>query len=149
MNFKAPHLEVEFDHLHPELRALLLELDQWSGEHKFAAVLVAHALRTLDDQERIYLPIYQENTGLPPERARALARQRFSWHLVGCAVDIRNSHYSEDERRTVVSWLRGRVEPVAGDWELLEHDIGRGEHIHIARRDVAWRKAHSPHGGST
>ena len=145
MNFKSEHLETEFDHLHPELRRLVSELDQWSAEHRFPAPIVTHALRSLDDQERIYAPIYADNTGLPVERCKSLARQRFSWHLVGCAVDLRNAHYSDDERRAVMGFVHNHIEPCPGNWEVLAHDIGRGDHLHLARRDVAWRKAHAPH----
>ena len=144
MNFKKPSLEAEFAELHPDASRLVHKLDDWSFEQKLPPVVVTHVKRTVDDQERIYTPVLMKNTGMPEKKCRELARQRFSWHLVLCAVDLRNIHYTDEERLRVMGFLRSNLGPMAERFELLEHDVGRGDHIHIGIKDQDWRRLHRP-----
>jgi|GEM_PF-5620059 len=165
MQFAKPALELEFSGLHPETKQLVLDLDAWGLTAGLPEVVVTCVLRTKDEQEKIYSPFARnalrkqmedltlnstETTALLAvrehmtkdgisERAAVArwARSRFSWHLVACAVDLRNRHYTAEQRKQVMAWLRtNRGQP---QWEILEHDVGRGDHIHIGRRDPSWR----------
>lgn len=118
MKFKFAHLRDEFPNLHPETWRAAMALDHWSIERKFPEVVVTCVDRSLADQKEIY------------------GDHRFSWHLVRCAVDIRNSHYSIDQLGRVLEFLKdGRDE----GWEILNHDVGKGSHIHVGFRDPEWR----------
>lgn len=143
---------------HPDVRKAVNALDQWSIEGAFPEVVVTHVLRSADEQQKIYFkhaeelisklrqgaPMSSEQTTLAGEleamneaRRKQWARNRFSWHRVGAAVDLRNTHYSKAQLAGVMNFLRhGRV---TGPWELLSHDVSAGNHIHIGRRDFAWR----------
>lgn len=151
MKFKTAALQVEFDGLHPEVRRGVSDLDKWSVANGIPEVVVTHVFRTKAFQEETYWPaiakrLAAENPKRPvgeiEAEARAEARKKFSWHLVHCAIDIRNRHYSPDQRRRVMGFLqRGRAAPI---WEVLEHDVGRGDHIHLGIRDFSWRSLHTP-----
>lgn len=136
MKYLRPELELEVQALHPKVRAKLDELEAWSRDEGLPEPVVTNVLRTEDDQERLYLGLYLSR-GHSPDIAREKARARFSWHLVACAVDLRNRHYTPPQRKAVMQFLRQQCAP--GEWELLEHDIGRGDHIHVAVRDEQWR----------
>lgn len=58
----------------------------------------------------------------------------FSWHLVGCALDLRSIHYTEPQLKLVESWLTQHCTP-SHDWELITKLHGTGPHIHVAYRD--------------
>src|SRR5690606_32137181 len=92
-------------------------------------------------RERLELAAIRKIQGdkkLTPEAAAAeWARNKPSWHLWKTAVDLRNNHYTVDQRKRVMNWLRVKCQPPAG-FELLEHDVGRGDHVHLATRDFIW-----------
>lgn len=159
MNFKEAHLELEFrDGLDVLVRLEVEALDSWSRENGLPAVVVTQVLRAPAEQEKIYTRyadslIYRlkaKERLTRSERALALqlsqltrdevmswARGRFSWHMVGQAVDMRARHYTQTQLDSVVEFLAKRCK--APDWELLEHDIA-GPHLHLARRDAQKRK---------
>lgn len=161
MKFKAPHLEMELHAAHPDVRAAVVGLDEWCREGALPEVVVTQVLRSADEQEDIYFryaesllaklragaPLSSEDNQLARElesmseaQRRQWARFRFSWHRVGCAVDIRNRHYSRTQLAGVMAWLRhGRT---VGPWELLSHDVSSGDHVHIGRRDFEFRTKH-------
>lgn len=145
MLFKTPQIQSEFANLHPELRVLLHDLDEWLFDSKMERLTVTDALRTPADQERIYLPKFLKK-GLPEDEAREEARAQFSWHLLGCAADFRHTFkpYTEEEQKHIWEWLKERCDVTkpdlgqkekAPEWELLLHDVGLGKHFHVARRD--------------
>lgn len=74
------------------------------------------------------------------------ALNRFTWHRCFCAADLRNSHYDPKTLARVVAFIGSKVveqeglNPKRRDWEFLVHDIGRGDHIHLAYRDNLWRE---------
>lgn len=137
---KSPELAAQFQATHPELRRLILDLDMQLGEWKLAPLTVTCVLRSLDEQEAIYWPMLHRD-GFSEADAKLKARSKFSWHMANCAVDFRGATYSEQDRQRIKAWLnaRGCLKP---NWECLEHDVGRGEHFHVARCDSAWRHAY-------
>lgn len=137
MKFKVPWLESEFAHLHPHVQSALKALDAYSASHGLPEPLVTHCFRNASQQEAYYWRGIEKRLGVTEAEARQAARSRFSWHRVGCAADVRNSHYTPKQLEEVLSFLReGRASPL---WEILSHDVGRGEHLHLARRDFSWR----------
>lgn len=93
-----------------------------------------------EDESRILERVEAISTAqnLPIDKAfERWADSKFSWHMARCAVDLRNRHYSPKQRQAVVAFLRSMVS--RGEWELLEHDIGRGDHIHLAKKDSEWK----------
>lgn len=159
MKFKFPVLEDELATVHPKVLVTLQELDEWCNANGIPEVVVTHVLRTKDEQQAIYTkyadsllrkmeegkPLAESErklaktlSDMKPEERVAWARERFSWHLVGCAVDIRNTHYTAKELSAVMSFLRqGR--PI-GPYEILSHDVASGAHCHIGFRDFSRRK---------
>lgn len=130
MRFLSPHMEAEFrQRLHPEVREVLEDLDLWCEAAHTPQVVVTSVVRSEFDNDA----------------AHGVAR---SWHLVAAAVDLRSRHYTPEQKKSVLWWLRSRCPQVG--WEAFEHDAGGGLHIHLARKDVAWREAHgkgAQHGG--
>lgn len=138
MKFKTPALADEFARLHPDVIAAVRALDDFSHENRLPELVVTHAIRTPEMQEAIYWRGLAKSKGLSEADARAEARKKFSWHLARCAVDLRNNHYTAVQRRQVMEFLKqGREKP---HWEVIEHDVGRGDHIHLGRRDFDWMR---------
>lgn len=151
MKFKEPHLEVEFREMHPDVRDVLVALDAWSVKHRIPETVVTHVFRGRAFMEETYwLGIAKKLTIQLPnaspaevERiARETARMKFSWHLVRCAADIRNRHYTKEEREDVFAWLRVHCKPPM--FELVQHDVGKGDHIHVGRKDLEWKTRFNP-----
>lgn len=115
MIFALQHLSEEFEQLHPAVRAIVWALDEFCEEHGLAPVTVTHARRSEASMAAIY--------GLDWR-----ARGKFSWHLADRAVDVRNRDWSDAERLLVVRWLRKHWPHT----EIIMHDIGHGDHLHIA-----------------
>ena len=138
MLFKTTALAAEFIGLHPRLRRLLLDLDAQVAEWGLEPVVVTHVLRTPEQQADFYWKDYA-GPACDEDAAREKARRRFSWHCCNCAVDIRYTHWSPDERKRVRVWLLSKkvTRPL---WENLEHDVGRGEHWHLAFCDFVRRR---------
>lgn len=148
MRYKSSALEMEFlAGLHPLVKAHLIALDEWSVSQGIPEVVITHVLRTKEDMEIMYWKRIhrQANPAISESLARAMARRKFSWHLVGCAADIRNRHYLPAQRKQVMYYLRKLTGgPNPSKYELLEHDIGRGDHIHLGVKDEQWKKERMP-----
>ncbi len=146
MRFKRAGLEDEFAELHPEVKRVVSDLDVWCVERGLPEVVISHALRTPSMQEDIYWrKVLKERPHLTEPEARKAARSKFSWHLVACAVDIRNTHYSADQLLRITDWLK-QARP-GKDWEILSHDVGHGNHLHIGCKDEEWRKGYAGNNG--
>jgi hypothetical protein len=151
VKFKDETMAIEFkDGLEEDVRHIIEALDQWSRENGIPEVVVTQILRSVDEQEDIYsryaIEIRQklqkgESMG-PKERAlaselvklslpelRKWARGKFTWHMVGCAVDLRSRHYKASQLVEVIEFLQKRLAPYPH--ELLAHDI-TAPHIHVA-----------------
>lgn len=123
MKFKSPDIESEYRNAHPAVQARFAELDAWLKGKGWPEVFITSVSRTREDMLRLYGP-----TGA----------KRFSWHLVDCAADARNSTYSPEQRKEIMSRLRLGTTPATH--EVLEHDVGNGSHFHWAIRDFKRRK---------
>ena len=116
MRFKSASLESQFRlRLHPAVRAIARELDAYLEARGWHEVVVTHALRTEAQMAKIYGEGWRR-------------KGKWSWHLVGRAVDIRNRHWTPRQRRDIMAFLRYGWP----DAEVIMHDIGRGDHLHIA-----------------
>lgn len=141
----------DFPLLPKPLRDKVTELAAWLHSKGWEAPFVTCIRRTEDDQERIYLPYAQQvvrlfQAGLSleekeralaadlakktPEELKAWARAKRSWHVDLCALDLRNRDYSRLQRKEIMDHLRHGT--TSTEWEVLEHDVGRGNHIHLA-----------------
>lgn len=168
IQFAFSKLEGEFVGIHPQVKSLVEQLQYHSENIGFPDVVITHAFRTKTQQKTIYMgvaavilkKIANDNTltesesdilerveqisdsqNITLEKAfERWAEARFSWHMARTAVDLRNKHYSSKQRAAVMAFLRARISK--GEWELLEHDIGRGDHIHLAKRDAEWKAKH-------
>lgn len=139
MLFKTTAIASQFRNLHPDLRAVLHVLDAQLEFWKLPPLTVTDAIRTQEEQERIYTPHYLAK-GFPEDEARRMARRKFSWHLAGTGADFRSSGqpYSDEEVDQISEWLH--VKCSGPEWELLFHDVGHGKHFHVARRCFLWRR---------
>lgn len=159
MKFARPAIEAQYAALHPEVRAKLEDADAFVQGQGWEEVYVTCVKRTDDDQERIYLPYAERLVAdlamgiisakekalaktlaeMTPEQRKGWARAKFSWHLVDCAADIRNRCYTAAQRKSLMERLRKGTSTTTH--EVIEHDVGRGNHIHVGRKDFGWRKA--------
>ena len=71
----------------------------------------------------------------------ARAAARFTWHWARCAADLRTRHYSGPQLAAVARWFKARC--ARPDWEWVIHDV-TAPHLHVARRDEAWRARYAP-----
>jgi hypothetical protein len=159
MKFKDPHLEREFKHaLDDEVRHAVEALDTWSTENRIPEPVITQVLRSAEEQEDIYSRYamaliakwHTRRLADPKEKTlasqladfslpeiRHWARSRFSWHMVGCAVDLRSRHYTAGQLVQVMEFLAKRC----GDgWELKAHDI-TAPHVHVGRKVAEKRSA--------
>lgn len=165
IEFAHEGLKVEFDGLHPAVKAVIQSLQSYSESVGFPNVVITHCWRTKVHQKKMYTSVadnilekLKNDITLTDEESRMLERvesiaksqnlslekafdrwaeTKFSWHMARCAADIRNRHYNKSQRQAVMAFLMGKIS--RGEWELLEHDIGRGDHIHIAKKDAEWK----------
>lgn len=159
MKFAAPRMAEEFRQLPEALREKLEKADAWLVAQGWPELYITCVGRTDDDSERMYVPVAEklvrdlalgnlktdrervlagELEKMNPTQRRAWARGKFSWHRCLCAVDIRNRVYSREQRRALMNHLRfGASGP---NWLFLEHDIGRGDHLHAEFRCFEQRK---------
>lgn len=163
LKFAGTKMQDDFPLLPQQLRDKVTGLAAWLHSKGWEAPFITCIRRTQDDQERIYLPYAEKlvrslQMGLPlsdkervlagelekmtPEEREAWARAKFSWHCALCAVDIRNRVYSRAQRKAIMDFLRYGTN--ATEWEVLEHDVGRGDHLHLAFRDIDRKKAYRP-----
>lgn len=156
-------LHTEFQTLlHPHVRQLVFDLDTYSTENAIPGVVVTHVVRTAEDQASIYVPFFKrlverlhagkqmsptdaklalELDGKSDAELRKRALQKFSWHCVRCAVDLRIKHYSVEQLKRVEGFVRARTVNTKY-WEFLVHDIA-GAHMHIGVRDFNYRAVFS------
>lgn len=137
MDFKYAYLKKQYALLHPKVQGVVQELDLWLTRENLPVMILTHIYRTPQEQELFYWKQVSEDLNCAEEIARETARNKFSWHRCYCAVDIRNSNFSAVDKTRIFKQLKtGR-----GDsrWEILNHDIGQGEHFHVGYKDFDWR----------
>ncbi len=149
---------MEFYAVHLDVRKALVDLDAWSVKKGIPEVTITHCLRTREKQQEIYFKhveglrkkklakatlTAEENriAGMSDRDAKIWSRGKFSWHLVGCGVDIRNFNYTKLQLLEVIGHLKTGRNPTI--WEILSHDVSNGSHIHVGIRDFAWRKKYT------
>jgi hypothetical protein len=153
----------DFPLLPKPLRDKVTGLAAWLHSKGWEAPTLTCIRRTKGDQRRIYVPYAErlvsalargtplepkekalavELAKMTPAQRVAWAEAKFSWHVALCAVDIRNRCYSRVQRREIMNHLRHGTNTT--DWEILEHDVGRGDHFHAALRLADRRNAVRP-----
>lgn len=171
LNFKEKRMEQDFLILHPELLDLALRFADYSAQNGMPRPIVTDMIRYKSEQRAIYVKVglamiaelkkgtldgdkraeAERLADLTPEGLAKWAEDKFSWHLVGCALDFRTEQsgkpvYTPSQHRLVLAWFRKEThrqqpgDPAAQLWEFLEHDVGRGDHMHVGRRDFGWRR---------
>lgn len=134
--FKTPEIASYWDKLHPELRGLIRNLDDWMFDVGLERMTVTETYRNPDEQQRIYTPEFLAQ-GFSPQEAARLARNKFTWHAHLSAVDFRHSirPYTDEGHARINARLKELCRP-RENWELLLHAVGSGLHHHVARRQV-------------
>ncbi len=130
MLFKTALIGTQYASLHPELRRILGELEKQLEEWDLPKPVLTEAFRSVLEQEEIY---WRSFVGVPEAEARMKARRKFSWHLCGCAADLRVG-----DAHRALAWLQGKYP--GPELERVVHDVGYGMHLHIGYRDFGWRK---------
>lgn len=129
VRFKESHLQQELAEAEPELRLVVQDLGDWIDDSGLAPLVLTDVMRT---------PSFY---GAPT----------FSYHFVGCAFDARSHHYTKEEKRRILRFLKERC-PFP-EWDcLLEPTLGaRAEHFHVEWNNFLKRreweqKERAPHG---
>ena len=191
MRFSALHSEREFDTLlHEDVRALAMTLDSILVKHlSWPELVITDVHRTREEHKRLYVQIGHrlitrlqageklsekdsETAGrlavMSSDQIEQWAEGRFSWHLVGTAIDIRTTesvtgtlrypervtpeeefvlcdHYqlcleghAPTRHDAIETWLKAKAK--RPDWELVTELHGTGPHWHVARRDDSRRQ---------
>jgi hypothetical protein len=130
MLFKSTGVASEFPLAHPEIKKLAHELDEAMQEWGLGHVVITDVMRT---------PAFYGNE-VPP----------FSWHYVGCAIDIRSNQLRPAKKLLVFDWLSKRC-PKGLGWDVVfEPNAPRGEHFHVEyevkRLKDEWRQKHAAQG---
>lgn len=135
-----------------------------AGAVLFPAPVATELFRTEKEQGEIYtehfqklIKLYMQSPSLVSATDRPLiarlstapeavihnqAVQKFTWHLVGCAADLRTKHYRPSQLARVRTWFAERC-AAKQDWELLFHDV-TGPHMHVAFKDQTWAAHYKP-----
>lgn len=134
IGFTSERVAVEWERcLHPDSKDLVTRLGAYS-----ATIGAPQPVITAISRARSW---YSAN-GLPVNEN--------SWHLYDCAVDLRVTHYTPEQRALVIKWLEQETAPKKDEgvkkWELVTKLHGTGPHIHLARRDFAWRATYTKKG---
>lgn len=119
MLFKRPGLAAELLQAHPEIQALVRDLDKQLRRWGLGEAVVTDVLR-----DRSFYP-----------------DGRWSWHYCGNALDIRTSTYSDVDLVRVVAWIQGRVFGKDAKWDIIpEPHAPKGAHLHIEVEDWLRRR---------
>lgn len=141
MLYKSARIKAEWQLLHTQVRNAWFELDAWLQGQGLEGVTITDVGRTPAENFGIYRARYIAQ-GMEPAAAEEKAASRFTWHdsELMCAADGRGSGepWGDEVYARVLAWVTARC-PV-GQFEVLEHDVGRGRHLHIAFRDFLKRR---------
>ncbi len=118
---------------------------------------ITDCVRTDDESQRIYMKIADrllktsklklskmdlvqltQIENLSPIEVMHWARFKPTWHKAFCAVDIRLSDWTEEQKVELAAVLHDRFpKPM---WEAIIEPHGTGPHLHLAKRDFGWLK---------
>lgn len=141
MLYKTQRIEAEFQTLHPELLKVARELETYCKAKHYAEPVATHVKRYGVEQVDIYWKNIMRTQKVSEAAARSLAAKRPTLHFHLLAFDLRDFIYTPMQVRDLLQWLEARC-PKAKGWEILYHDVGRGNHFHIGYHDKAWQAAH-------
>ena len=137
MDFKYPYLRKQWALLHPEVCKAINDLDVWLTTQGLPVMTLTHIYRTPQEQELFYWKSVMDDLKCTEQIARDIARKKFSWHRAYCAVDIRNTNFGPLDRTKIFKQLKAAH--ATDRWEILMHDVGRGDHFHVGYRDTEWK----------
>lgn len=142
MQFKYAQLGQEYSKLHPKLLIVGEGLTEYCFKQKLPEPVATHILRTRAQQIDIYWRNIMMARKCTEQEAKLLAAKQDTWHFYFAAMDLRDFIYTQNQITQLLGYLKGTL--CAGpEWELLYHDVGRGNHFHIGIRDTQWRAVHS------
>lgn len=117
---------------------LIDTLDQVLIAKGWPTIILTEIKREPKDQEAYYWDQVAKDFKCTEEIARSIARKKFSWHLVYCAVDFSAKIYDQEQKKFILSYLKkDRPGPT---WEILLHNVGLGSHFHVAYEDQLWKQ---------
>jgi hypothetical protein len=129
VKLKEPGLKKEFvEALHPKVAAMAVRFDTFCQGMGLGEAIVTCICRT----PKFYV-------------VNGLTSLKFSWHFVGCAVDLKSIHLTADGLRLCEAWF---VEMCpSSEWEFKNHRPGdpgsTAPHLHLAYRDFGRRRQFS------
>lgn len=141
MLFKTARVEAEFKKLHPELLKVGEELNAYCRAKRYAEPVATHVLRYGSEQVDIYWQNIMRTQKVSEAAAKALAAKRPTLHFHLLAFDLRDYIYTPIQIKDLLQWFEARC-PKAKGWEILYHDVGRGNHFHVGFHDKTWQAAH-------
>lgn len=140
MLYKFPHLEVEYDGLHPKVRDVMKQLEVFCQSRAYAEPMATHIHRSVKVQEEFYWRSLMKANKCTEAKARELARAKFTWHFVFCAIDLRDWVWKPHQVPEVLKFLKSLCD--SSEWECLYHDVGQGMHLHVGYKDYQWCKTY-------
>ncbi len=164
MQFKTPGIEAFFKGplLHPDARRAAVDFDHWSGKNGLPEAVVSDLQRSKQRLTETYFGRFKDLRALaivgtlanqsPEDQLLAMklkdlgdavllsmAKDRFSWHIVGSGIDFSGNKYSNRQADKIHEYFTGLYKKP--DWEYLKHIvIGDKPHFHLGRRDYAWKE---------
>jgi hypothetical protein len=145
VEYKHPSLKDEVPKLHQATLGALCLISLRLEEAKLHCPVLTEVGRTRAMQTDRYWRAIMKAAGCSEAEAKERARQRFSWHLVYCAFDMRNWCYTAKQLPKVMALIRQacaeqRPLETQSKWEILSHDVGNGSHIHVGYKDLGWAR---------
>lgn len=129
MKYKRDGLESQFLlRTEPELRQLLQDFDDISKRWGLPEPILTCLGRTPAENKAVggvahSLHLWEADPFLPAKPPISRAADLSAWA------------YSPEQLAQALMWLRGEIARRGGRraWELIHHDAGTGEHVHVAR----------------
>jgi hypothetical protein len=135
--YKQPGLSKEFSEAHPKSRLLVESVDEFVRREGWPDVMITAVFRTPSQQEAFYWKQVQETLRCTEKIAREIARAKPSWHLWRTGIDFSSKRYDRQQAQRILEYLKSGRQGL--EWEILHHDIGAGEHFHVAFKDREWK----------
>lgn len=154
----SARLVEEYPLSHPDLILVFSEFEAFSFKRGLPEPVLTELVRWPEENAQTYLKVWREMMrkarvgehlsdedselvaeliALTPTELEQRAKEKFTWHSIRCAGDLRTRIYSPVQLAHAVSWFQHRCQKPM--WELVTKLHGTGPHIHIGRRDFRWR----------